>query len=97
MLIMYAGKKTYNITSSWRYFLTYKQIILNKNSHEMDGAEAKYMRKKVKTGEIEVDLENKAIIVNYEVEATVLGSNGEPMLCEKKNNQKRSILSMPDI
>ena len=58
----------------------------------MEGGEAKYMRKKVKTGEIEVDMENKAIVVNYEVEATVLGPNGEPMLCEKKNNQKRYIL-----
>ncbi len=56
---------------------------------EGGGGEAKYMSKKVKTGEIEVDLESKTIIVNYEVEATVLGSNGEPMLCEKKNNQKR--------
>lgn len=36
-----------------------------------------------------MDLESKAIIVNYEVEATVLGENGQPMLCEKKNNQKR--------
>lgn len=53
------------------------------------GEEAKYMRKKVRTGEIEVDMEAKAIVVNYEVEATVLGQNGEPMLCEKKNNQKR--------
>lgn len=55
----------------------------------MEGGEAKYMRKKVKTGEMEVDLEAKAIIVNYEVEATVLGQNGESMLTEKKNNQKR--------
>lgn len=57
----------------------------------MGEGEAKYMRKKVRTGEIEVDMEAKAIVVNYEVEATVLGHNGEPMLCEKKNNQKRLV------
>jgi hypothetical protein len=63
----------------------------------MDGGEAKYMRKKVKTGEIEVDMDAKAIVVHYEVEATVLGQNGEPMLCEKKNNQKRYVIYFKKI
>lgn len=57
----------------------------------MDGdmTEPKYMKRKVKSGAIELDANEKAIIVNYEVEATVLGDLGEAMQVERKAHQKK--------
>ena len=52
-------------------------------------AEPKYMKRKVKSGSIELDPNEKAIIVNYEVEATVLGDMGEAMQVERKAHQKK--------
>jgi hypothetical protein len=52
-------------------------------------AEPKYMKRKVKSGAIELDPEDRAIIVNYEVEATVLGDLGEAMQVERKAHQKK--------
>jgi hypothetical protein len=52
-------------------------------------AEPKYMKRKVKSGAIELDPEDRAIIVNYEVEATVLGDLGEAMQVERKSHQKK--------
>ena len=43
---------------------------------------------KVKGGNIDVHPSEKAIVVNYEVEATILGELGDPMLGEKKLSQK---------
>ena len=42
----------------------------------------------MKGGSIDVHPSEKAIIVNYEVEATILGELGDPMLGEKKLSQK---------
>ena len=42
------------------------------------------MRRKVKAGIIEADHEECAIIVHYEVEATVLGELGEPIVAERQ-------------
>jgi hypothetical protein len=56
----------------------------------MAGAsEARYMKKKVTTGEIEADPENLCINVHYEIEVTVLGDNEEPLMTEKKRDVKR--------
>jgi hypothetical protein len=52
-------------------------------------AEPKHMKRKVKSGAIELDPEDRAIIVNYEVEATVLGDLGEAMQVERKAHQKK--------
>lgn len=44
--------------------------------------------RKVKGGAIDVHPTELALIVNYEVEATILGELGDPMLGEKKKYQK---------
>jgi cyanophycinase-like exopeptidase len=48
----------------------------------MEG-EARYMRRKVKAGLIEADHDECAIVVHYEIEATVLGESGEAMVAER--------------
>ena len=52
-------------------------------------SEARYMRRKVKAGLIEADHDDCAIVVHYEVEATVLGDMGEPIVAERQDNVKR--------
>ena len=42
----------------------------------------------MKGGSIDVHPTEKAIVVNYELEATILGELGDPMLGEKKECQK---------
>nr|CAB3259116.1 kinesin-associated protein 3 [Phallusia mammillata] len=54
----------------------------------MQTEDARYLKRKVKGGNIDVHPTEKAIIVNYEVEATILGEMGNPMIGEKKECQK---------
>ncbi|XP_076806498.1 kinesin-associated protein 3-like isoform X2 [Clavelina lepadiformis] len=67
----------------------------------MHSEDARYLKRKVKGGNIDVHPSEKAIIVNYEVEATILGELGDPMLGEKKESQKvirlRSLNEKTDI
>ena len=44
--------------------------------------------RKVKGGSIDVHPTEKALVVNYELEATILGELGDPMLGERKECQK---------
>ena len=50
----------------------------------MQSEDAKYLKKRVKTGSIDVHPTEKALLVNYELEATILGELGDPMLGDKK-------------
>uniref|UniRef100_A0A7S1C9Z9 Calcineurin-like phosphoesterase domain-containing protein n=1 Tax=Bicosoecida sp. CB-2014 TaxID=1486930 RepID=A0A7S1C9Z9_9STRA len=52
----------------------------------MDGPA--YMKRKVKYGSIDVDLEANSLVVNYEVEAAVLGGHGEVMKNDTKAFKK---------
>ncbi|XP_078603734.1 kinesin-associated protein 3-like isoform X3 [Branchiostoma floridae x Branchiostoma japonicum] len=54
----------------------------------MQAEDARYLKRKVKGGGIDVHPTEKALIVNYEVEATILGELGDPMLGERKECQK---------
>uniref|UniRef100_A0A8V0YGV8 Kinesin associated protein 3 n=1 Tax=Gallus gallus TaxID=9031 RepID=A0A8V0YGV8_CHICK len=54
----------------------------------MQGEDARYLKRKVKGGNIDVHPSEKALIVHYEVEATILGETGDPMLGERKECQK---------
>ena len=54
------------------------------------------MKRKVKAGKLDVDFEDRALIVNYEVEATVLGDFGAEMQSEKKSHAKRIRLKKLD-
>uniref|UniRef100_A0A6Q2Y3W9 Kinesin-associated protein 3b n=1 Tax=Esox lucius TaxID=8010 RepID=A0A6Q2Y3W9_ESOLU len=47
-----------------------------------------YFHQKVKGGSLDVHPTEKALIVQYEVEATILGEMGEPMVGERKECQK---------
>ena len=47
-----------------------------------------FYTRRVKAGSIDVHPTEKAIVVNYELEATILGEMGDPMLGEKKECQK---------
>uniref|UniRef100_A0A8I5USV1 Kinesin associated protein 3 n=1 Tax=Pongo abelii TaxID=9601 RepID=A0A8I5USV1_PONAB len=50
--------------------------------------ESRYVTWAVKGGNIDVHPSEKALIVHYEVEATILGEMGDPMLGERKECQK---------
>ncbi|KAI1236515.1 hypothetical protein IHE44_0014765 [Lamprotornis superbus] len=54
----------------------------------MQSEDARYLKRKVKGGNIDVHPSEKALIVHYEVEATILGELGDPMLGERKECQK---------
>ena len=47
-----------------------------------------YNHRKIKGGQIEVHPTENALLVTYEVEATILGDLGDPMLGEKKECKK---------
>ena len=63
--------------------------------------DAKYLKRKVKAGSLDVHPTEKALVVNYELEATILGELGDPMLGERKECQKiirlKSLNSATDI
>lgn len=46
----------------------------------------------MKAGSIDVHPTEKALVVNYEVEATILAETGNPMLGERKECQKMQVL-----
>ncbi|XP_073988416.1 kinesin associated protein 3 [Rhodnius prolixus] len=50
--------------------------------------DAKYIKRRVKSGSIDVHPNETALIVNYEVEAIILGEAENPVLSDKKNCQK---------
>ncbi|XP_068096280.1 kinesin-associated protein 3 [Hyperolius riggenbachi] len=54
----------------------------------MQPEDARYLKRKVKGGNIDVHPSEKALVVHYEVEATILGEMGDPMLGERKECQK---------
>lgn len=54
----------------------------------MQAEDARYLKRKVKGGTIDIHPTEKALVVNYELEATILGELGDPMLGERKECQK---------
>jgi len=46
----------------------------------------------VKGGSIDIHPTEKALVVNYELEATILGELGDPMLGERKECQKMLVV-----
>ncbi|XP_013883504.1 kinesin-associated protein 3 [Austrofundulus limnaeus] len=50
--------------------------------------DARYLKRKVTAGSLDVHPTEKALVVHYEVEASILGENGGPMLGERKEGQK---------
>ncbi|CAH1786263.1 unnamed protein product [Owenia fusiformis] len=54
----------------------------------MQENDARFLKRQVKGGSIDVHPTEKALVVNYELEATILGEMGDPMLGERKECQK---------
>lgn len=54
----------------------------------MQSEDAKYIKKRWKGGTIEPHPTDKALIVNYKLEAAVFGEPGDPMLEDKKDCQR---------
>ncbi|MCJ8743509.1 hypothetical protein PDJAM_G00094940 [Pangasius djambal] len=54
----------------------------------MQADDVRYLKRKVKGGSLDVHPTEKALIVQYEVEATIVGEMGGPMLGERKSCQK---------
>ncbi|XP_065647919.1 kinesin-associated protein 3 isoform X4 [Hydra vulgaris] len=54
----------------------------------MQEEDARFLKRKVKGGTIDVHPTENAIIVNYELEAVILGELGDPMMGERKECQK---------
>ncbi|XP_035990803.1 kinesin-associated protein 3 isoform X2 [Fundulus heteroclitus] len=50
--------------------------------------DARYLKRKVTAGSLDVHPTEKALVVQYEVEASILGEDGGPMLGERKEGQK---------
>lgn len=50
--------------------------------------DARYLKRKVTAGSLDVHPTEKALVVNYEVEASILGEGGDPVLGERKEGQK---------
>ena len=63
--------------------------------------DAMYLKRKVKAGSLDVHPAEKALVVNYELEATILGELGDPMLGNRKECQKiirlKSLNNQTDI
>jgi len=63
--------------------------------------DARYLKRKVKAGSLDVHPTEKALVVNYELEATILGELGDPMLGDRKECQKiirlKSLNTQTDI
>uniref|UniRef100_A0A8L0DTM6 Kinesin-associated protein 3b n=1 Tax=Oncorhynchus mykiss TaxID=8022 RepID=A0A8L0DTM6_ONCMY len=54
----------------------------------MQSEDARYLKRKVKGGSLDVHPTEKALVVQYEVEATILGETGDEMLGDRKKCQK---------
>ncbi|XP_047676703.1 kinesin-associated protein 3-like isoform X2 [Tachysurus fulvidraco] len=65
-------------------------VLYNKHYKEnkMQSEDAQYLKRRVKLGNIDVHPTEKALVVHYEVEACVLGENGDSVHEEHKDCQK---------
>ncbi|XP_063057335.1 kinesin-associated protein 3a isoform X2 [Engraulis encrasicolus] len=54
----------------------------------MQADDARYLKRKVKGGSLDVHPTEKALVVQYEVEATILGEMGDPVVGDRKECQK---------
>uniref|UniRef100_A0A1B6ETE2 Kinesin-associated protein 3 n=1 Tax=Cuerna arida TaxID=1464854 RepID=A0A1B6ETE2_9HEMI len=63
----------------------------------MQPEDARYIKRRVRSGSIDVHPTESALIVNYELEAIILGECGEPMVSEKKECQKIIRLKRLDV
>ncbi|CAL8306648.1 unnamed protein product [Lota lota] len=67
----------------------------------MQSEDARYLKRRVRSGSLDVHPTQRALVVQYEVEATILGELGDPMVGDRKECQKiirlKSLNSHTDI
>lgn len=63
-------------------------IFTNVNSDIVSDSVLFNVNRKVKGGSLDVHPTEKALVVQYEVEATILGEMGDPVLGDRKECQK---------
>lgn len=54
----------------------------------MQSEDARYLKRKIRSRSIDVHPTEKALVVNYELEALILGDLGDPLLGDRKDCQK---------
>ncbi|KAJ3599663.1 hypothetical protein NHX12_033619 [Muraenolepis orangiensis] len=68
---------------------------------KLQAEDARYLKRRVRSGSLDVHPTERALVVQYEVEATILGETGDPMVGERKECQKiirlKSLNSHTDI
>lgn len=70
------------------HYIYYIIRAVTKNNNMQSSDDANYIKKRWKGGSIEPHPTDKALIVNYQLEAAVFGEPGNPMLEEKKECQR---------
>lgn len=58
-----------------------------RSNYGQSDANPKYLKRKVKSGQVSLDMRRKDLVLTYEVEATVVGDTGQAMQTERKQHK----------
>uniref|UniRef100_A0A182W502 Kinesin-associated protein 3 n=1 Tax=Anopheles minimus TaxID=112268 RepID=A0A182W502_9DIPT len=86
-LQLLAGLALFFFTVHYIYYIV-TALYRFSGSPQMQSEDAKYIKKRWKGGTVEPHPTEKALIVNYKLEAAVFGDPGDPMLEDKKDCQR---------
>uniref|UniRef100_A0A182N1L0 Kinesin associated protein kap n=1 Tax=Anopheles dirus TaxID=7168 RepID=A0A182N1L0_9DIPT len=81
-----AGLALFFFTVHYVYYIV--TALYRFSAAQMQSEDAKYIKKRWKGGTVEPHPTEKALIVNYKLEAAVFGDPGDPMLEDKKDCQR---------
>ncbi|KAL5275601.1 KIFAP3 family protein [Megaselia abdita] len=84
---LFAGTVLFLFAIHYIYYII-SAIVAGKKNYKMQSDSAKYIKKRWKGGSIEPHPTDKALIVNYQLEAAVFGEPNNPMVEEKRECQK---------
>uniref|UniRef100_A0A182P2A7 Kinesin associated protein kap n=1 Tax=Anopheles epiroticus TaxID=199890 RepID=A0A182P2A7_9DIPT len=85
-LHLLAGLALFFFTVHYIYYIV--TALYRFSGAQMQSEDAKYIKKRWKGGTVEPHPTEKALIVNYKLEAAVFGDPGDPMLEDKKDCQR---------
>ncbi|XP_053677895.1 kinesin-associated protein 3 [Anopheles nili] len=85
-LHLLAGLALFSFTVHYIYYIV--TALYRFSEAQMQSEDAKYIKKRWKGGTVEPHPTEKALIVNYKLEAAVFGDPGDPMLEDKKDCQR---------
>uniref|UniRef100_A0A182QJ16 Kinesin associated protein kap n=1 Tax=Anopheles farauti TaxID=69004 RepID=A0A182QJ16_9DIPT len=86
VLQVLAGLALFIFTVHYIYYIV--TALYRFSATQMQSEDAKYIKKRWKGGTVEPHPTEKALIVNYKLEAAVFGDPGDPMLEDKKDCQR---------